>query len=105
MKIAAESGDAVSEFNYGQRVNLSNPGESLAMISKSAEQGFTPAEDALGAYYFQRRTLDPKAYLRDRRMSAKWTSRAAFKESPEAQARLSMLYESGDALPKNAVLA
>lgn len=104
LKIAAESGDCVSEYAYGLRVVASNPAESLAMLTKSADQEYGPAEDAVGAYYFQRHTLDPKTYLAQRRKSVRWTSRAAFKEIPEAQARLSEFYEIGDVLPKNAVL-
>jgi TPR repeat protein len=105
LKIAAESGDCVSEYAYGLRVVASNPAESLAMLTKSADQEYGPAEDAVGAYYFQRHTLDPKIYLAQRRMSVRWTSRAAFKGIPEAQGRLSEFYETGDVLPKNAALA
>lgn len=105
LKIAAEAGDPVAEFSYGQRVVATNPAESLTMLTKSADQEYGPAEDAVGAYYFQRHTLDPRTYLAQRRMSVRWTSRAAFKGIPEAQGRLSEFYEAGDALPKNAVLA
>lgn len=106
LKVAAERGDALAQYAYGNRIQSSNPADSFAMILKSADQGYGPAEDAVGQHYKTFAPINkPKDGGKMERLAVRYTSRAAFKGIPRSQERLSSFYERGAGLPRNPTLA
>lgn len=106
LKVAAERGDAVAQYEYGRAIFTSNATDSFAMLLKSADQGYGPAEDAVGQHYATSAPIDKhKDGGKMERLAVRYTSRAAFKNIATSQARLSSFYEHGSGLPKNPTLA
>jgi hypothetical protein len=58
LKLAAEAGNAVAEFDYGGRIY--DQQERFAWLLKSAEQGYAPAQDATATLLSRPYTSDPK---------------------------------------------
>ena len=105
LKLAAEAGNAAAQHEYASRIALSNAKESFEFNLKSANQGFGPAEDVVGQHYLSMAPYDAKDGGKLERLGVRYTSRAAFKVIPNAQANLSECYERGTALPKNPALS
>lgn len=103
LKRAAEAGSAIAQFNYGQRV--ANEKEQLAWLARSAGQGFTLAQDALGAHFDRAFLFDPKKKPALIREAVRWTSRAAYQGFPPAQVRLSKFFETGAGVGRDPVIA
>ena len=79
LKRAAEAGDPLAQFTYGQRLGDSDAQEQLAWFLKAAEQGYAPAQDAVGAHYDRASLSEPKKkQLVTIREAVRWTSRAAY---------------------------
>jgi hypothetical protein len=104
LKVAAEGGDAVAQFDYGSTIWASNPKESFSMKLKSADQGYAPAEDAIGGQYASQAPFAQDGGTMQR-LAVRYTSRAAFKGIPASQARLSEFYAAGKGVPKDPMRA
>lgn len=104
LKLAAERGDPVAQFDYSQRLWASTSPDRLEMLVKSAAQGYGPTEDSLGGHYVQRVPFE-KERAKTERLAVRFTARAAFKGIAAAQARMASFYEQGLGVPKNPVLA
>lgn len=89
LKLAAEVGDAVAQYEYGTKISFTNHEGSFAMILKSANQGYGPAEESIGARYLEKYTSKTEERAKFQRLAVRYTSRAAFKGFAAAQARLS----------------
>jgi hypothetical protein len=105
LKIAAESGDPVAEFEYANRIALTNQAERLNLIRKSAGQGYGPAQAALAEYLTSQLIFDARARKANGREAARWASRAAYQGLPGAQRRLSEFYFDGTAVSPDPVKA
>jgi hypothetical protein len=105
LKLTAESGDAVAQFEYGQRIIASNPKERIVWIMKSAEQSYAPAQDAAAVYCDSRPIFDLKKKAASNREAARWASRAAFQGLASAQSRLGGYYYDGTGLAKDVITA
>ena len=105
LKLAAESGDPVAQYDYAGRISLSNQPERIAWIRKSAEQGYAPAQDALAENLSYRSNFDPKKKMALQRESVQWASRAAYQGLTSAQSRLSGYYRNGTGLTKDPIKA
>lgn len=101
LKLAAEAGDARAQHTYAQRIMHSNSKESFEYNLKSANQGFGPAEDMVGAHYLSKAPYNVKERAKMERLGARYASRAAFKGIPNAQANLSECYDRGTGVPRN----
>jgi hypothetical protein len=103
LKMAAEAGDPVAQFQYGQRVN--DRKEKKAWYLASAQQGYAPAQDAVAAIYagtFTSNQKEKKALNRD---AVRWASRAAYQGNVPSQLKLSGYYEGGTGVAKDPVAA
>jgi len=105
LKVAAERGDAVAQFEYSLKIAISNSNESFAMALKSAQQGYGPAEDKVGSHYARIAAFAGKDKPSIERLAVRYTSRAAFKGIPAALERLSSFYARGIAVPKEPFMA
>lgn len=107
LKRSTEAGDPLAQFNYGQRLGDSDAREQLAWFLKAAEQGYAPAQDAVGAHYDRTFLAEPKKkQLVAIREAVRWTSRAAYQGWPAAQMRLARYFETGTgSLGRDPVLA
>jgi hypothetical protein len=105
LKQSAESGDVQAEFEYGSRIETSNPAECAAIIVRAAESGYGPAENWAGNYFSLRVSGDKNLQKQYRRRSLVFTARAAYKDIPQSQSRLASFYSSGDVLPRDPALA
>jgi hypothetical protein len=105
LKLAAESGDAVAQFEYGQRINFANPKERIEWTMKSAEQGYAPAQDAAAEIFERLALFEPKKKFMANREAARWASRAAFQGFASAQSRLGDFYARGTGVAQNVVTA
>ncbi|HEY4302247.1 MAG TPA: tetratricopeptide repeat protein [Candidatus Didemnitutus sp.] len=105
LKIAAESGDPVAEFQYANRVRTTAPHGYFDWFMKSALQGYAPAEDAVAADLEIRYVADPKKKQALERQAIRWASRAAYQGIVSAQTRLSRAYFRGKGVPKNPMAA
>jgi len=101
LKIAAERGDPVAQFEYARKISLSNPKEQFGWFLKSAQQGYALAQDAVAARLDNE--FDPKKKPTAHREAARWASRAAFQELASAQAKLGRYYDRSIGVPKNPV--
>lgn len=106
LKRAAEKGDALAQFSYGQRVAASDPREQLKWYLRAAEQGYAPAQDATGILY-ERLALDEPAKKQSAAMreAVRWSSRAAYQGWPAAQVRLARYFATGSGVEKDPVIA
>lgn len=105
LKLAAESGDAIAQYDYARRISFSNQPERIAWIRKSAEQGYAPAQDALAENLSSRSNFDPKKKMALQREAVRWASRAAYQGHASAQSRLSGFYRNGTVLTKDPIKA
>lgn len=106
LKLAAEGGNPVAQFQYGHRIAGTNPAEQFSWFMRSAEQGYAPAEDVVGARYMYAYGIPtPKTGPILARESARWTSRAAFQKLPGSQIRLAQYYRNGTGLAPDPVKA
>ncbi|HTH49629.1 MAG TPA: tetratricopeptide repeat protein [Candidatus Limnocylindria bacterium] len=105
LKIAAETGDRVAEYEYGRRVAFSNPKEQFDLYLKSAQQGYGPAQDAVAEILHARYIPDAKKKKATEREAARWASRAAYQGIVSAQARLGSYYDRGVGVTKDPVKA
>ena len=105
LKIAAESGDAIAQFEYAQRITITNAAERIVWIQRSAEQGYAPAQDSMADYCVKKPAFDPKSRRALDRDAARWASRAAFQGFAGSQCRLSDYYDHGVGLAKDPVAA
>lgn len=105
LKLAAESGDPVAQFDYGRRISSTNRNEQEEWYQRSADQGYAPAQDAVGAHYTWPLSSKPKERLAMNREAVRWTSRAAFQGYPAAQLRLSRFYIQGTGVAADPVAA
>ena len=105
LKLAAEAGNAEAQFEYGDKIKLSNAKESFDFQLKSAQQGFGPAEEAVGAHYLTVALTSFKDRSAFERLGVRYSSRAAIKGLANAAVSISQCYEHGIALPKNPLLA
>jgi len=103
LKMAAEAGDAVAQFQYGQRVN--DHKEKKAWYLASAKQGYAPAQDAVAAIYAGAYTTNQKEKQALNRDAVRWASRAAYQGNDSAQSRLSGFYSRGVGVSKDPVAA
>ena len=104
----AEAGDAISQFLLGisyvrgetpDGVGVpKNCAKGIAWLKKSAEQGNTSAQYALGMYY-----EDGTCVLEDYGEAVKWYRRAAMQGDAGGQFGLSGMYFSGKGVPKDVV--
>jgi len=101
----AELGDAVEQFNYAQHLAPGNAAEKLGWLMRSAEQGFPPAQDLVGAYYDGAAATDAPNSASLMSEAVRWSSRAAYQALPASQLRLANFYESGRGLPRDLVRA
>lgn len=85
---------ARSQVNPDQRAKAY--GESAAWFTRSAEQGFAPAQSALGLAYARGVTGKP-----DEEAAAIWYARAAKQGYAEAQYQLAILYANGLGVKKD----
>lgn len=93
LKIAAERGDPVAQFEYARKISLSNPKEQFGWFLKSAQQGYALAQDAVAARLDNE--FDPKKKPTAHREAARWASRAAFQGIASAQAKMGRYYDRG----------
>jgi TPR repeat protein len=93
LKLAAESGDAVAEYNYGKRIYEQR--EQFQWFMKSAEQGYAPAQDAVAENLTRHYTSNLKERKALDRDAVRWASRAAYQGLASAQGRLSEFYRKG----------
>jgi len=105
LKQLAESGDVQAEFDYGARIEITNPAECEAMMVRAAEKGYGPAENWAGNHFSLRYSGDKNVQRMYRLQAALFTARAAYKEIIQSQSRLASFYSSGDILPRDPVLA
>lgn len=105
MKMAAESGDRVAQFEYGRRLSFGNQKEQFDWLLKSANQGYAPAQDAVAEALHLRYIPDPKKKRSAEREAAAWASRAAYQGFASAQARLGQYYDQGVGVRKDPVKA
>lgn len=105
LKLAAESGDAIAQYDYAGRISFSNQPERIAWIRKSAEQGYAPAQNALAENLFSRSNFDAKKRVVLQREGVQWASRAAYQGHASAQSRLSGFYRDGTVLAKDPIKA
>ena len=95
LKLTAEGGDPVAQFEYGQRASSVQRDERFAWYMKSAEQGYAPAQDAVAAMLSEQYTPDSKKKKGFERESLRWASRAAYQGLASAQSRVSQAYAQG----------
>jgi len=105
LKIAAESGDAIAQFEYAQRIAITNAGERIAWIQRSAEQGYAPAQDAMAGHCAGKLVFEPKTRRTLDREAVRWASRAAYQGFAPAQCHLSEYYDRGVGVAKASVAA
>jgi len=105
LKIAAESGDAIAQFEYAGRIAITNAADRIVWIQRSAEQGYAPAQDSMADYCVKKPAFDPKSRRALDREAARWASRAAFQGFAGAQCRLSDYYDRGAGVAKDPVAA
>lgn len=105
LKIAAESGDAVSQFEYAQRIAITNAAERIVWIQRSAEQGYAPAQDAMAGHCAGKPVFEPKTRRALDRDAVRWASRAAYQGFAPAQCHLSNYYDRGVGVAKDPVAA
>jgi len=105
LKIAAESGDAVAQFEYAGRIAITNAAERIVWIQRSAEQGYAPAQDSMADYCVKKPAFDPKSRRALDRDAARWASRAAFQGFAGSQCRLSDYYDRGVGVARDPVAA
>jgi hypothetical protein len=103
LKLAAEAGNAVAEFDYGGRIY--DQQERFAWLLKSAEQGYAPAQDATATLLSRPYTSDPKKKKSSEREAARWASRAAYQGLASAQGQLSSFYSRGIGVSKDPLKA
>src|ERR1019366_7296730 len=106
LKQLAESGNPQAEFDYGTRIENSNPAECFTMVLRAAESGYGSAENWVGNYFTQKFTFtfDKTQQKQYRLRAILFTARAAYKNIPQAQSRLAGFYSTGDVLPKDPAL-
>jgi hypothetical protein len=102
LKIRAESGDRVAQYEYG--LELRNA-ERISWFEKSAKQGYAHAQDALAGHYDSMLVTDQKKRAANHRIAARWASRAAYQGFAPAQMKLSTYYARGLGVPKNSAVA
>jgi hypothetical protein len=105
LKIAAESGDAIAQFEYAQRIAITNAAERIVWIQRSAEQGYAPAQDSMADYCVKKPAFEPRTRRALDREAARWASRAAFQGFAGSQCRLSVYYDRGAGLAKDPIAA
>lgn len=103
LKMAAEAGDAVAQFQYGQRVY--DQKEKKAWYLASAQQGYAPAQDAVAAIYAGTITSNQKEKKVLNRDAVRWASRAAYHGIVPAQLKLSGYYDGGTGVAKDPIAA
>jgi TPR repeat protein len=105
LKLAAESGDAVAQYDYAGRISLSNQSERIKWLQKSAELGYAPAQDALAENLSSRSNFDLKKKKMLEREAVQWASRAAYQGLASAQGRISGFYKGGLGVAKDPIKA
>jgi TPR repeat protein len=105
LKIAAESGNPIAQFEYAGRIAITNATERINWIQRSAEQGYAPAQDSMAEYCVKKPAFDPKSRRALDREAARWASCAAYQGFAGAQCRLSDYYDRGAGLAKDPVAA
>jgi hypothetical protein len=105
LQIAAESGDAVAQFEYAGRIATTSPVEGINWILRSARQGYAPAQDSMAAYCAREPVSEAKTRLVLNREAARWASRAAYQGFDGAQYRLSSYYDHGVGVAQDPVAA
>lgn len=95
LKLAAEAGDRVAQYNYAGRTAVSSREEKFEWYLKSAEQGYAPAQDAVAEMLSSRYFSDPKKKKSADLQTVRWASRAAYQGLPSAQNRVSQAYVRG----------
>ena len=101
LKIAAESGDAMAQFEYAARISAPPRPEWIVWIRKSAVLGYAPAQDALAACLAEEHGWIPKKKKAMQREAARWASRAAYGGLAAAQSRLSSYFARGVGVRKD----
>jgi len=98
---AAETGDAVSQFNLGGmffegRGAERNMREAAYWFRKAAEQGVPLAQHGLAVLYYR-----GAGVVRDYAEAARWFAKAANQGVPNAQFNLGVLYYRGEGVPRD----
>jgi len=105
LKLAAEAGDPVAQFNYGRRIAAANYQEQFSWYMLSAQQGYAPGQNAVGEHIAGQFPYDPKKKIVAERESLRWISRAAYQGFPAAQQHLAEFYAKGIGVPKDPISA
>ena len=104
LKLAAESGDPVAQFQYANRLTYKWPEARVELLVRSGKQGYVPAQVALADHY-----ASPGIEIKDKtashREAVRWASRAAHQGLPLAQVKLGRCYEDGTGVAKDLVKA
>ena len=103
LKTAAEAGDAKAQFEYGKRV--SDAREKFGWFLRSAQQGYSLAQDAVAQSCAQEYSSDPRKKQSSNRDAVRWASRAAYQGLADVQMKLGRYYDRGVGVSKNPIAA
>lgn len=98
----AEDGDKIAQYNlglmYAQGKDDVEPdyAEAIKWYTKSAEQGYLPAQFNLGEIYNNDEAVDRKPAE-----AVKWWKLAAAQGMPQAEYNLGVMYDTGDGVDRN----
>jgi len=95
LKLSAESGDRVAQYDYARKAGGASEVERFGWYLKSAEQGYAPAQDTIAELLSTRYIPDSKKKRASDREAVRWASRAAYQGLPSAQSRISQSYARG----------
>ena len=92
LKIMADMGDTISEFEYGDYLlNFTDSGMiGITYLTKVAEQGYVAAQNNLGNYYYHGKGVE-----QDYAKAAEWYRKAAEQGYAAAQDNIGYLYYHG----------
>ena len=101
IQAAANSGDAVAEFELGVLYDNGQGvpqdyGQAEAWYRKAAEQGYADAQSNLGVMYDNGQGV-PQDYVQ----AASWYRKAADQGNADAQTNLGALYDNGQGVPQD----
>lgn len=99
-KRKAETGDAGAQYELGKMYYKKDYAKAAEWWQKAAEQGYAPAQDALGVMY-----ANGQGVPKDTAKAAELLKKAAAQGDSDAQYNLANMYFKGEGVGKDVVLA
>ena len=97
LRAKAEKGDAAAQYEIGLCYgHAQDPKEAIKWFQKAADQGYAPAQNAIG-FHYEVGLLVPKDYTE----AFKWLSKSAAQGNATGEVGVGNLYNSGQGLPQN----